>query len=486
MNKPIRVVSVFCLALFMALLLNVTYIQYVLSSDLAEDPRNRRVINAAFSRERGAILVGKDAVARSRPVDTRYKFQRTYPQPFKYAPVTGYFSYFSQTGVERSQNQVLSGDDDRLFVTRLVDMLSNSDPKGGNVQLTIDAAAQDAAWEGLQALPGDAQGAVVALEPATGRVLAMVSSPTYDPNKLASHDFDQVRRASERLEASEAQPLVNRGIATTLPPGSTFKLVTAAAAIESGNYDADSLVPGGAQFQLPQSSTTIGNHNGSHCGGQRVTMTRAMEVSCNVSFLSLANELGTEAMADQAEAFGFNSTALEDLPGQAASRYPRDMDAPQTAMSGIGQSNVTATPLQMAMVVSAIANDGDVMRPYVVDEVRAPNLAVLDRTDPERLSRAISSSTASQLRDMLVSTVEQGTATVAQMPGIDVGGKTGTAQSTPDRPPYAWFVSFAPADDPQVAVAVMVEASDTARPEIAGGLLGGPIARAVMDAVINK
>lgn len=486
MNKPIRVVSVFCLVLFMALLVNSTYLMYVRADTLSDDPRNRRVTTAAFSRERGAILVGKEAIARSVPSDDQYKFQRTYSQPFKYAPITGYFSWFSQTGVERSQNDVLAGDDSRLFVTRLVDMLSNTDPKGGNVLLTIDAAAQDAAWAGLEALPGDAQGAVVALQPTTGRVLAMASTPTFDPNNFASHDFGSVQELDERLNNDPSEPLINRAIGTTLPPGSTFKLVTAAAAIESGDYDAESLVPGGFRFQLPQSTTTVPNYDGGNCGGRRITMTQALQVSCNVTFLSLANELGTEAMADQAEAFGFNSTALEDLGGQAESLYPRDMDPPQTALSGIGQSSVTATPLQMAMVAAAIANGGDVMRPYVVEEVRAPNLSVLDRTDPQSISKAISSSTADELTEMMVATVAAGTASPAQIPGMDVAGKTGTAQSTGDRPPYAWFVSFAPADDPQVAVAVLVQSSDTSPDEIGGGRLGGPIAKAVMEAVIDQ
>ena len=486
MNKPIRVVSVFCLVLFMALLVNVTYLMYVRADTLSDDPRNRRIITATFSRERGAILVGKDAVARSVPSDDKYKFQRVYPQPMKYAPITGYFSWYGQTGVESSQNSVLAGDDSRLFVTRLVDMLSNSDPKGGNVQLAANAAAQDAAWEGLEALPGDAQGAVVALEPTTGRVLAMASTPTFDPNKLASHDFGAVADLSKELNADPREPLINRAIGTTLPPGSTFKLVTAAAAIESGNYDADSQVPGGYRFKLPQSTTSVGNYDGGNCGGRRITLTQALQVSCNVTFMSLANELGVEAMADQAEAFGFNDTSLEDLGGQAESLYPRDLDPPQTALSGIGQSSVTATPLQMAMVVAAIANDGDVMRPYVVDEVRAANLSVLDRTDPQSISKAISSTTAEELTTMMVATVDSGTATPAQIPGVQVAGKTGTAQSTADRPPYAWFVSFAPADDPQVAVAVLVQSSDTSRSEIGGGRLGGPIAKAVMEAVINQ
>ncbi|NPC41791.1 penicillin-binding protein 2 [Nocardioides sp. zg-1230] len=487
MNKPIRVVSVFCLVLFLALLVNATYLMYVRADTLSDDPRNRRIITATFSRERGAILVGKEAVARSVPSDDQYKFQRTYSQPFKYAPITGYFSWYSQTGVERSQNAVLAGDDSRLFVTRLVDMLSNSDPKGGNVQLTVDAAAQDAAWAGLEGLPGDnAQGAVVALEPTTGRVLAMASTPTFDPNNFASHDFGAVADLSKELNNDPLEPLINRAISTTLPPGSTFKLVTAAAAIESGNYDADSQVPGGFRFKLPQSTTSVGNYDGGNCGGRRITLTQAMQVSCNVTFLTLANELGVDAMADQAEKFGFNDTSLEDLGGQAESLYPRDMDPPQTALSGIGQSSVTATPLQMAMVAAAIANDGDVMRPYVVDEVRAPNLSVLDRTDPQSISKAISSTTADELTSMLVATVDSGTATPAQIPGVEVAGKTGTAQSTADRPPYAWFVSFAPADDPQVAVAVLVQSSDTSRDEIGGGRLGGPIAKSVMEAVINQ
>lgn len=486
MNKPIRVVSVFCLVLFLALLVNSTYLMYVRADSLSDDPRNRRIITAAFSRERGAILVGKEAIARSVPSDDKYKYQRTYSQPFKYAPITGYFSWYGQTGVEASQNAVLAGDDSRLFVTRLVDMLSNSDPQGGNVQLTTDPAAQDAAWEGLEALPGDAQGAVVALEPTTGRVLAMASTPTFDPNTFASHDFEAVADHSKELNADPSQPLINRAISTTLPPGSTFKLVTAAAAIESGNYDADSQVPGGFRFKLPQSTTSVGNYDGGNCGGRRITLTEALQVSCNVTFLSLANELGNDAMADQAEAFGFNDTSLEDLGGQAESLYPRDMDQPQTALSGIGQASVTATPLQMAMVAAAIANDGDVMRPYVVDEVRAANLSVLDRTDPQSISEAISDTTAEELTTMMVATVDSGTATPAQIPGIKVAGKTGTAQSTADRPPYAWFVSFAPADDPQVAVAVLVESSDTSRSEIGGGRLGGPIAKAVMEAVINQ
>ncbi len=489
MNKPIRTISIFCLLLFLALMLNATYLQYYRAGALDEDPRNRRVIEAAFSAERGAILVGRDPVAQSVESGDEYEFQREYPMPFKYAPVTGWFSYFSQTGIEQSQNEVLSGDDSLLFVTRLVDLLSNSSPKGGSVQLTVDPAAQDAAFAGLDELPGDAQGAVVALEPSTGKVLAMVSSPTFDPNVMASHDFGAVADAEERLRKDPAEPLLNRAIQTTLPPGSTFKIVTAAAALESGNYpNSDAQVPGGPTYQLPLTTgaDNVVDNGGRACGSGRIPMIQAMEQSCNTSFAALADELGAEAMREQAEGFGWNSEYLEDLSPQAISRYPDDLDEPQTALSGFGQGSVTSTPLQMAMVVAAVANGGVVMRPYLVDEVRSPELDVLDKTEPEEFSEAVSASTAEELKEMLVSTVANGTATPAAIPGVDVGGKTGTAESgRPDVPPYAWFVSFAPADDPQVAVAVMIQKADIPRGEIAGGAVAGPIAKRVMEAVIQ-
>ncbi len=487
MNKPIRTMSLVALLLFVALMVNVTVLQYVRAEALNDDAQNRRVVVASFSRERGAILAGREPVAESVPSDDEFDFQRTYPLPLSYAHLTGYYSYYSQTAVERSHDDVLSGEDPRLFVTRLVDLLSNDERQGGNVQLTVVPDAQEAAYEGMQNLGEGTLGAVVALEPSTGKILAMVSSPTFDPNLLADHDLGASTQAYEELNGRDDEPLLNRAIQTTLPPGSTFKLVTASAAIETGNYDADSLVPGGATYQLPKTSGETGllDNEGRSCGTDKIPMTQALEQSCNTTFLALAEELGPEKMKEQADAYGFNSDYLEDLPLQAQSRYPDDLDEPETALSGIGQSEVAATPLQMAMVTAGIANDGVVMEPYAVDEIRSPDLDVLERTEPSELSRAVSPATADELTDMMVSTVEVGTAAVAQIPGTDVAGKTGTAQSSADRPPYAWFVSFAPADDPQVAVAVLVESTDVAREEIAGGALGGPIAKAVMEAVIN-
>ncbi len=488
MNKPIRTISVFCLFLFLGLMVNATYLQYYKADDLGDDPRNRRVIVESFSGERGGILVDRDTVAESVEVDDQYEFQRQYPQPFKYAHLTGWFSYYSQTGVEQSQNAVLSGDDDRLFVARLGDLLSNAAPKGGSVQLTIDPAAQTAMFDGLRNIGAGTQAAGVAIEPSTGRILASVSLPSYDPNRLASHDFGSVADAYEELQEDETEPLLNRAIQTRLPPGSTFKIVTAAAAIESGNYTtSDAMVPGGAEYTPPQTSNVIDNE-GRDCGSGRIPFTQAMGQSCNTSFAALANEVGAQGMLEQAEAFGFNSQYLEDLGPQAESGFPEDEELSPAfvAQTGIGQYEVASTPLQMAMVVSGIANAGVVMRPYVVDEVRSPELDVLDKTDPEELSQAVSAETAGVLTDLMVYTVSQGTATPAIIPGVDVAGKTGTAQSgIPSVPPYAWFVSFAPADDPQVAVAIMIQKADVPRGEIAGGRLAGPIAKSVMEAVIQ-
>jgi peptidoglycan glycosyltransferase len=490
MNKPIRTISIFCLLLFVALMVNATYLQYWKAGKLNDDPRNRRELVASYSRERGAIQAGRTPVARSVESHDEYEFQRTYPKPMEYAPITGWFSYYSSSGIERTQNDVLSGEDDRLFVTKLVDLLSNKPPQGGNVLLTINPKAQEAAYDGLKNLGADVQGSVVALEPSTGKVLAMVSLPTYDPNKLASHDLSRVTKDFKALNSDPAQPLLNRAIQTRLPPGSTFKVVTAAAAIEKGLYKTDDDVPGGVTYQLPLTHGPTGliDNEGRSCGanGSKIPFTQAMEQSCNTSFAQIAGQVGADDMAETAEGFGFNSHYLDDLAPQAESVFPADIDEAQLGQTGFGQFDVSATPLQMAMVAAGLANGGTVMRPYLVDEQQSADLDVLHKTEPQELSRAVSSTTASEVTKLMVSTVENGTAYPAAIPGISVAGKTGTAQAgQSDRSPYAWFISYAPADNPQVAVAVMIQNADIPRSEIAGGQLGGPIAKAVMEAVIK-
>jgi peptidoglycan glycosyltransferase len=281
--------------------------------------------------------------------------------------------------------------------------------------------------------------------------------------------------------------MLDRATQETYPPGSTFKLVTAAAALSSGQYTPRSLVAGGSSHDLPQTTVNLPNEPGLDCGTDRIPLTQALVNSCNTSFGELGLKLGDDAVRAQAEKFGFDQTYLEDLPGQVASRFPANPDEPQTALSAIGQFDVAATPLQMAMVVAGIANGGTVMRPYVVDEVRAPDLSVLDKTSPEAYrSNAVSSSVARELTQMMVEVVDSGTGTTAQIPGIKVAGKTGTAQRGPDQAPYAWFVSFAPADNPQVAVAVFIDDPSVPRGEISGSGLAAPIAKKVMEAVVNR
>jgi peptidoglycan glycosyltransferase len=489
-NKPIRTVSIFCLLLFLALMINATYLQYWKAGALNDDSRNRRVQVASYSQERGAILVGRNPVAESVPSDDEYKFQRTYPKPLEYAPITGFFSYYGATGIERSRNGVLSGDDPRLFVNNFLDLISGDPPKGGNVALTINPKAQKAAYDGLKDLGADVQGAVVALKPSTGQVLAMVSLPTYDPNKLASHHLAAVTKKSAQLNADPTEPLLNRAIQTRLPPGSTFKVVTAAAAIDKGLYDADSEVPGGVTYQLPLTHGPTGeiDNEGRSCGanGAKIPFRQAMEQSCNTAFAQIAGEVGAEDMEKTAAGFGFNQHYFDDLSPQAISEFPEGVDKAQLGQTGFGQFNVSATPLQMAMVAAGIANGGAVMKPYLVDEEQSADLNVLSKTDPEELSQAVSATTASEVTKLMVSTVDEGTASPAAIPGISVAGKTGTAQTgQEDTSPYAWFISFAPADNPEVAVAVMIQNADIPRDEVAGGLLGGPIAKAVMEAVIR-
>ncbi len=486
MNRPIRVLAVFCGLLFLALLLNVNYVQFVDAGDLNAKQGNRRVIDEEFSRDRGPILVRGRPVARSVATDDEFDYQRVYTQSKLYAHLTGFYSYvYGATDVEATANPVLSGSDEALFVNRVVDLIGGQQPSGGSVQLTIDPAAQQAALDGLEALPGDPRGAVVALDPASGAVLAMVSQPTYDPNLLADHDFGKADDAYRQLTRDDDEPLLDRSRENTYSPGSTFKLVTAAAALESGEYEPDSQVPGGPSLDLPQTDQDLTN-DVSSCGSGNITLTLALAYSCNVSFGAVGLDLGNDVLLEQAEAFGFNSSSAMDDLRLVPSAYPEEAEGPFPAYNAIGQFDVAATPVQMAMVVAGIANDGAVMKPYIVDEVRSPDVDLLERTEPEELSEAVSSGVAEELTQMMVTVVDQGTADEAAIPGVAVAAKTGTAERTEELPPYAWFVSFAPADDPEVAVAVFVENADVPREEISGGGLAGPIARQVMQAVIAQ
>ncbi|HWL99996.1 MAG TPA: penicillin-binding protein 2 [Nocardioidaceae bacterium] len=487
MNRPIRLLSIGCILLFLALLLNANFVQFVNAGDLNDDSGNSRVQEAEFSRERGPILVADDPVAQSRPVKDRFEFLRTYSKAKQYAHLTGYYSYiYGSSGLELTQNEILSGSDPRLFVNRVIDLVTSQEPQGGSALLTIDRAAQRAAYQGLLALPGTAEGAVVALEPATGNVLAMASSPSYNPNRLAGHDFGKTGKAWKELNSAPRDPMFNRAIQGRFPPGSTFKLVTASAALESGDYTPDSPVTGTAVLDLPLTTTSMVNESGGSCGADTITLRTALAVSCNTAFADLGMTIGAKRIGEQAQQYGFGQDVFDDLPGDVESVFPRNPDEPQTAFSAIGQFDVAATPLQMAMVVSGIANDGVVMKPQLVSELRSPDLETLEEVEPEELSQATSTETAEQMQSMMVSVTNEGTGSTGAIPGIEVGSKTGTAQSSAARNPYAWYVSFAPANNPKVAVAAFIEDGNVSRDSISGSGLGGPIAKSVMEAVINR
>ncbi len=473
MNGPIRRVSALVMIMFLALMVNSTYSYVVRTPSLTADPNNRRVRDAAFGTERGAILVGNTAMVTSEPVDDRFGFQRTYAEGPLYAPVTGYYSFmFGTSGLERSYAAQLAGTSDAQFLDRLADMATGRRPQGASLQTTLDARAQRAAADAL----GNRPGAVVAIDYKTGAVRALVTSPTYDPAKLASHDLDATQAAWTSLNDDPGRPLANRAAREIYPPGSTFKLVVAAAALESG-MSPSQLVDSPATVKLPGSTHELGNAGS--CGGDQITLAQALAVSCNTAFALIGGGLGDDALRAQAAKFGFGATQLPELNG-VASRFPADPDPAQTMMSSIGAFDVAASPVQMAMVAAGIANDGVVMEPYLVGSVRGADLNLVSQRTPNRLSVAMTSAHAGELQEMMVGVVDNGTGSRARINGVRVGGKTGTAV-TDGRTPYAWFVAFA--DDPSVAVAVFVQDAGVDGSDVSGGRYAAPVARAVIESM---
>jgi len=483
-NAPLRRLSVVVALLFGSLLLSTSWIQYVGASSVSAGQGNVREVYREFGRERGPIVVSGQPVALSLEVGGDYQYLRQYPEGPLYAHSTGYFSIvYGTSAMEALANDVLAGTADSLFYSRIGQVLTGENPAGGSVELTLDPAVQQAAWDAL----GEQRGAVVAIEPATGRILALVSRPSYDPSSLASHDLAAVRDAWAALNADPARPLENRAIAgRTYPPGSVFKIVTAAAAIEEGGLTPESLLPGPAELQLPQTTSVLPNVDGRACGaGDVTTLANALRISCNTAFGQLGIDLGGDVLRQQAEAFGFDTPLAIPLRVEE-STVPEGLNPPQSAQAAIGQFDVRVTPLQVAMVSAAVANDGVLMRPQLIRTVRGPDLQVIEDVQPEPLGQPVEPATARALTEMMVGVVEDGSGTAAQLDGVPVAGKTGTAQTGNDTDPHAWFTSFAPADDPRVAVAVVVENGGDAGSEASGGRVAAPIARAVMQAVLGR
>ncbi|OBH55750.1 penicillin-binding protein [Mycobacterium colombiense] len=489
MNASLRRISVTVMALIVLLLINATMTQVFAADSLRADPRNQRVLLDEYSRQRGQIVAGGQLLAYSAATDNRYRFLRVYPNPAEYAPVTGFYSLrYSSTGLERAEDPLLNGSDERLFGRRLADFFTGRDPRGANVDTTIKPRIQRAAWDAMQQGCGGppCKGAVVALEPSTGRILAMVSSPSYDPNLLSSHDPEVQAQAWQKLRDDPNNPLTNRAISETYPPGSTFKVITTAAALQAGASDTEQLTAA-PSIPLPNSTATLENYGGESCGNEpTVSLRQAFALSCNTAFVQLGMLTGSDALRNMARSFGLDSTPSV-IPLQVAeSTVGIIPDAAALGMSSIGQKDVAMTPLQNAEIAATIANDGVTMQPYLIDSLKGPDLTTISTTAPYEQRRAVSPQVAAKLTELMV-----GAEKVAQqkgaIPGVQIASKTGTAEHGSDprhTPPHAWYIAFAPAQTPKVAVAVLVE-NGADRLSATGGALAAPIGRAVIEAALQ-
>jgi len=488
MNVSLRRISLMIMALIVLLLANATVTQVFRADALRADPRNQRILLDEYSRQRGQITASGQMLAYSTATNARYRFLRVYPDPFSYAPITGFYSLrFSSTGLERAEDPVLNGSDERLFGKRLADFFTGRNPRGGNVDTTIVPRVQEAAWDAMsQGCNGPCMGSVVALEPSTGKILAMVSAPSYDPNLLSTHDTEAQGETWQQLRDDPQSPMTNRAISERYPPGSTFKVITTAAALQAGISENEQLTAA-PQIQLPNSTATLENYGGAPCGNAPTApLHEAFERSCNTAFVQLGMRLGGDALRSAADAFGFDAPPAAIPLEVVESTVGAMSDAAAVGMSSMGQKDVAVTPLQNAMVAAAIANGGVVMQPYLVDQLEGPDLANLTTTAPSEQRRAVSPQVATKLTELMID-AEKFTQQKGAIPGVQIASKTGTAEHGTDprnTPPHAWYIAFAPAQNPKVAVAVLVENGGD-RLNATGGALAAPIGRATMAAALQ-
>jgi peptidoglycan glycosyltransferase len=495
MERQIRRLGIALLALFLIVFLQINYIQVFAADRISENPANaKRLLIAEYRVDRGSILAndGTTVLASSRRSRGELRFQRRYPHAELYAHQTGFYSYpFGRTELESTFNDFLAGEAPELLPQTFTDLVLGRPRQGATIVTTLDPEVQEAAAAAAAAEAGDV--AIAAIDPSTGDVLALVAEPTYDPNLLASQDPAEVREAWDALNADPEKPLVSRASDELFPPGSTFKLVTASAALENG-FGPDSLWPNPPELDLPLTDETLENFGGVTCsGGSQITLAEALRQSCNVVFGEIGLELGPVALAEQSRLYGFTAEAGEDLVPFDIPWVSGVFPAPETfegrdpavAISAIGQQDVAANPLQMALVAAAIANGGSLMEPRLVSEIRDPSGRVIATFDTNEFSRPLSPENAAAMTQMMVTVVQSGTGTAAQIPGVTVAGKTGTAQHGEGADPHAWFVSFAPAEAPRVAVAVIVLDGGSLGSDATGGQVAAPIARAVIEAALS-
>ena len=479
MNAQIRKIFVVVLIMFAMLGLAVTNTQFISAPSLNADPRNVRTNLHAAEIDRGPIIVEKTAIASSELDDDNH-YTRVYDQGSLYVSATGYFSSvgYGSTGIEAAQENVLDGQSQTLLGQRLRTLLTGEKRQGGGVELTLRASMQEAAAAAL----GDRKGAVVALDAKTGAILALYSSPSFDPNALASRDAGEVQDAYATLDADPKNPMLNRTISERYAPGSTFKVLTAIALIENGIANPDTRMDSPVSTTLPGTNTEVSNIESSTCGDGKPTLTEAFARSCNTTFVLASEKLTTQQLTDVTKRFGFGHE--QEIPLTVIpSVFPADADSAQLAMSSIGQYTVQATPMQMAQVAQTIANGGQMMSPYLIKQIVDADNQTIRKTKATEAGRPISADTASKVTGMMQAVVSQpyGSGTPMALPNVSVAAKTGTAETGDGDRANAWAIGFAPADNPQIAFAVIVEGDET-NPTPHGGDVAGPVAKAVLEA----
>ncbi len=483
MNRPTRRLATAVLIAFGLLGLMASWVQVVAADTYRLDPRNARFNLAQSGKERGLIVSADGVVlARSDPDPaTTGAYVRAYPEGAPFTHVVGYSSLlFGQQGLELAYSNELRSRRD-LTISDLISVILGRDLRPLNLQLTIDADLQRLAYQAL----GGQRGAVVALNPATGEVLALVSTPSYDPGLLLGTD---AATQWQTLLDDPNRPLADRATREIYPPGSTFKTVVATAALESGFATPDTAFPDPAEFPLPGSTATVSNAGGGACNnGVSTTLLRAFVRSCNTTFARVAIEVGAESIGEIADNVGFNS----EIPFPwtvAQSAFPTaelTLDQAALGQSGIGERDVRATPLQMALIAAAVANQGSIQDPYLVSRIFDAEGTEIEVIDPGPARQAFSAETAAIMSQMMERVVTEGTGRLAAVPGIRIAGKTGTATGEEGRP-HAWFIGFGPVEQPSIAVAVFVESGGDVGESASGGSVAAPIAAQVISEWLNR
>ena len=456
MNAPLRKAGVVILVLFGLLFANLNWVQAYKADDYRTSDYNRRVQVAEYEVPRGIIEADGKALAQNKITDDTLKYLRTYPEKEVYAPIVGYKPVnIGETGIERSENDVLSGASDKLFADRVSAMFTGDKTGGGNVVLTVKTKAQEVAWKQLTNNEvGSVRGSAIAIDPRTGAIQAMASFPSYDPNPLASHDDKVALAAYNKLNADKQKPLLNRGIAETYPPGSVFKVIISSAALRDG-AEQSTEIPAGGSYTAPGSGAPIRNAESETCPGSQVTLKEALTDSCNTGYAQLGVKLGADKVKKEAQAWGFEQDdltvgELKDGGLPVAASHTGEMANPDgstdqagLAQSSIGQKDVRMTTLQGAMIAATVANGGVQRKPYLVQQQLSADRRPIYTASPETLRTPIDGDIAKDLREMMVSVVENGTGKKAQISGFEVGGKTGTAQNAEGADNHGWFVGFA-------------------------------------------